>query len=156
MQRSNEDEEVYGKLSRDEYDYEEVEHYYNYVGMNAVGIEYSVFEEPINAGMHPADVLLMLAVMEGDLPKVRAMRRPLNASRVCWDEGTLANSQPLCSLSRTLHIFACRLKKCSKLVPSPTQSIKTARQFASWRKMSKFLPLWASPSSQAGAIGSQV
>ena len=64
---------VYGDLSRDEYEYDDVEQYYNYMGLNAIGIEYSVFQEPINAGMHPADCILMLAAMEADMPKIEEM-----------------------------------------------------------------------------------
>ena len=64
---------VYGDLKRDDYTYDDVEQYYNYIGLNAIGVEYSVFTDPIEAGMHPADVILMLAAIEGDLPKIEEM-----------------------------------------------------------------------------------
>ena len=57
-------------MGLDYYDKDEVEHYFNYMGCLATEGSYDRMESLLNTGMHPANVILLLASQENDLPKV--------------------------------------------------------------------------------------
>lgn len=64
---------IYGAQGRDDYTDVDVMQYYEYMGMLAIGLPVEVYTEPLAEGMHPADVLLLLAAVEDDLPKVEEL-----------------------------------------------------------------------------------
>jgi hypothetical protein len=49
--------------------------YFNYMGMLAVEGTYDKMEALLNQGIHPVDILLMLAASEGDKPKIEELLR---------------------------------------------------------------------------------
>lgn len=61
---------IYGNLARDDFDFVEMEQYFNYTGRLAVEQTYDSFNEYKNSGLHPIDVILFWAAEEGDVPKV--------------------------------------------------------------------------------------
>eukprot|EP00475_Leptophrys_vorax_P036599 TRINITY_DN6212_c0_g1_i1.p1 TRINITY_DN6212_c0_g1~~TRINITY_DN6212_c0_g1_i1.p1 ORF type:complete len:175 (+),score=18.04 TRINITY_DN6212_c0_g1_i1:138-662(+) len=66
---------IYGSQGRDDFDRDDVEHYYNYMGMLAVEGTYDKMEKLLNTGIHPVDLLLMMAASEGDRPKIQELLR---------------------------------------------------------------------------------
>ncbi|CAI5519575.1 unnamed protein product [Closterium sp. Naga37s-1] len=66
---------IYGSQGRDDFDRDDVEHYYNYMGMLAVEGTYDKMEKLLNTGIHPVDLLLMMAASEGDKPKIQELLR---------------------------------------------------------------------------------
>jgi ankyrin repeat protein len=48
-----------------------MEHYFNYTGRLAVEKTYDSFNEYLERGAHPVDVILLWASEESDLPKVK-------------------------------------------------------------------------------------
>ncbi|KAI9082275.1 hypothetical protein K1719_035793 [Acacia pycnantha] len=66
---------IYGSQSRDDFDRDDVEQYFNYMGMLAVEGSYSKMEALLNQDIHPVDILLMLAASEGDKPKLEELLR---------------------------------------------------------------------------------
>ncbi|KAE8734911.1 Protein LHCP TRANSLOCATION DEFECT [Hibiscus syriacus] len=56
---------IYGSQSRDDFDRDYVEQYFNYMGMLAVDGTYDKMEALLNQNIHPVDILLMLAASEG-------------------------------------------------------------------------------------------
>ncbi|XP_028782784.1 protein LHCP TRANSLOCATION DEFECT-like [Neltuma alba] len=64
---------IYGSQSRDDFDRDDVEQYFNYMGMLAVEGSYSKMEALLNQNIHPVDILLMLAASEGDKPKLEEL-----------------------------------------------------------------------------------
>jgi hypothetical protein len=64
---------IYGSQSRDDFDRDDVEQYFNYMGMLAVEGTYSKMEALLNLNIHPVDILLMLAATEGDRPKIEEL-----------------------------------------------------------------------------------
>ncbi|XWS09828.1 hypothetical protein CRYUN_Cryun39dG0023100 [Craigia yunnanensis] len=66
---------IYGSQSRDDFDRDDVEQYFNYMGMLAVEGTYDKMEALLNQNIHPVDILLMLAASEGDKPKIEELLR---------------------------------------------------------------------------------
>ncbi|XP_078180657.1 ankyrin repeat family protein [Carex rostrata] len=66
---------IYGSQSRDDFDRDDVEQYFNYMGMLAVEGTYDKMEALLNQDIHPVDILLMLAASEGDKPKIEELLR---------------------------------------------------------------------------------
>ena len=57
-------------MERDDFDRVEMEQYFNYTGRLAVEQTYDTFNEYLERGTHPVDVILLWAAEEGDAPKV--------------------------------------------------------------------------------------
>jgi hypothetical protein len=66
---------VYGNLTRDDFDFVEMEQYFNYTGRLAVEQNYDSYNKYKGSGVHPVDVILFWAAEEGDLPKVEEVLR---------------------------------------------------------------------------------
>ncbi|OMO80605.1 hypothetical protein CCACVL1_12859 [Corchorus capsularis] len=66
---------IYGSQGRDDFDRDDVEQYFNYMGMLAVEGTYDKMEALLNQNIHPVDILLMLAASEGDKPKIEELLR---------------------------------------------------------------------------------
>ncbi|XP_065862336.1 protein LHCP TRANSLOCATION DEFECT-like [Euphorbia lathyris] len=66
---------IYGSQSRDDFDRDDVEQYFNYMGMLAVEGTYDKMEALLNEDIHPVDILLLLAASEGDKPKIEELLR---------------------------------------------------------------------------------
>ncbi|GJP29341.1 hypothetical protein CLOM_g16465 [Closterium sp. NIES-68] len=66
---------IYGSQGRDDFDRDDVEHYYNYMGMLAVEGTYDKMEQLLDTGIHPVDLLLMMAASESDKPKIQELLR---------------------------------------------------------------------------------
>ncbi|XP_010694198.2 protein LHCP TRANSLOCATION DEFECT [Beta vulgaris subsp. vulgaris] len=64
---------VYGSQSRDDFDRDDVEQYFNYMGMLAVEGSYDKMEALLNQDIHPVDILLLMASSEGDKPKIEEL-----------------------------------------------------------------------------------
>ncbi|PNW75993.1 hypothetical protein CHLRE_12g551950v5 [Chlamydomonas reinhardtii] len=62
---------IVGSQGRDEYTYDDVEQYFNYMGFLATEGTYDRMEAMLNSGLHPIDVILLLACSENDTPKVQ-------------------------------------------------------------------------------------
>lgn len=59
--------------SRSDYEADDVEHYFNYMGCLAVEGTYDRMEEMMRSGLEPVDVLLLMAAAENDDPKVEEL-----------------------------------------------------------------------------------
>ncbi|CAJ1964503.1 unnamed protein product [Sphenostylis stenocarpa] len=66
---------IYGSQGRDDFDRDDVEQYFNYMGMLAVDGTYDKMEALLNLKIHPVDILLLLAASEGDKPKIEELLR---------------------------------------------------------------------------------
>ncbi|XP_073127668.1 protein LHCP TRANSLOCATION DEFECT [Henckelia pumila] len=66
---------IYGSQSRDDFDRDDVEQYFNYMGMLAVEGSYDKMEALLNQNIHPVDILLLMAASEGDKPKIEELMR---------------------------------------------------------------------------------
>uniref|UniRef100_A0A6M2EWD9 Protein LHCP TRANSLOCATION DEFECT n=1 Tax=Populus davidiana TaxID=266767 RepID=A0A6M2EWD9_9ROSI len=66
---------IYGSQSRDDFDRDDVEQYFNYMGMLAVEGTYDKMEALLSQNIHPVDILLILAASEGDKPKIEELLR---------------------------------------------------------------------------------
>ncbi|KAF3453498.1 hypothetical protein FNV43_RR03938 [Rhamnella rubrinervis] len=66
---------IYGSQSRDDFDRDDVEQYFNYMGMLAVEGTYDKMEALLSLSIHPVDILLMMASSEGDKPKIEELLR---------------------------------------------------------------------------------
>ncbi|KAI4306068.1 hypothetical protein L6164_029379 [Bauhinia variegata] len=66
---------IYGSQSRDDFDRDDVEQYFNYMGMLAVEGSYDKMEALLSQNIHPVDILLLLAATEGDKPKIEELLR---------------------------------------------------------------------------------
>ncbi|WOK91869.1 protein LHCP TRANSLOCATION DEFECT-like [Canna indica] len=66
---------IYGSQARDDFDRDDVEQYFNYMGMLAVEGTYDKMEALLSQNIHPVDILLMLAASEGDKPKIEELLR---------------------------------------------------------------------------------
>ncbi|KDP39089.1 hypothetical protein JCGZ_00846 [Jatropha curcas] len=66
---------IYGSQSRDDFDRDDVEQYFNYMGMLAVEGSYDKMEALLSQNIHPVDILLLLAASEGDKPKIEELLR---------------------------------------------------------------------------------
>ncbi|CAN6452241.1 unnamed protein product [Victoria cruziana] len=70
-----EDAGIYGSQKRDDFDRDDVEYYFNYMGMLAVEGSYDKLEALLKQNIHPVDILLMMAATEGDKPKIEELLR---------------------------------------------------------------------------------
>lgn len=70
-----EDAGIYGTQKREDFDRDDVEQYFNYMGMLAVEGSYDKMEALLNKNIHPVDILLLLAASEGDKPKLEELMR---------------------------------------------------------------------------------
>lgn len=61
---------IVGSQGRDDYDVDDVEHYFNYMGCLAVEGTYDRMNTLIESGKHPIDIILLFASAEGDTPKI--------------------------------------------------------------------------------------
>ncbi|XP_042494547.1 protein LHCP TRANSLOCATION DEFECT [Macadamia integrifolia] len=66
---------IYGSQSREDFDRDDVEQYFNYMGMLAVEGTYEKMEALLSQNIHPVDILLMMAASEGDKPKIEELLR---------------------------------------------------------------------------------
>ncbi|XP_051124873.1 protein LHCP TRANSLOCATION DEFECT [Andrographis paniculata] len=66
---------IYGSQSRNDFDRDDVEQYFNYMGMLAVEGSYDKMEALLNQNIHPVDILLLMAASEGDKPKIEELLR---------------------------------------------------------------------------------
>lgn len=66
---------IYGSQTRDDFDRDDVEQYFNYMGMLAVEGTYDKMEALLSQNIHPVDILLMMASSEGDKPKIEELLR---------------------------------------------------------------------------------
>ncbi|CAA0836962.1 Protein LHCP TRANSLOCATION DEFECT [Striga hermonthica] len=66
---------IYGSQGRDDFDRDDVEQYFNYMGMLAVEGSYDKMEALLNQNIHPVDILLLMAASEGDKPKIEELLR---------------------------------------------------------------------------------
>jgi hypothetical protein len=57
-------------LSRSDFDFQEVEDYFNYMGMLAAEGNYDRLDTLVASGVEPIDLLLLMACSENDTPKV--------------------------------------------------------------------------------------
>uniref|UniRef100_A0A7C8YY67 Protein LHCP TRANSLOCATION DEFECT n=1 Tax=Opuntia streptacantha TaxID=393608 RepID=A0A7C8YY67_OPUST len=73
--RSAEGAGIYGSQSRDDFDRDDVEQYFNYMGMLAVEGSYDKMEALLSQNIHPVDILLLMAASEGDRPKIEELLR---------------------------------------------------------------------------------
>eukprot|EP01025_Chloroclados_australasicus_P049601 TRINITY_DN5658_c0_g1_i1.p1 TRINITY_DN5658_c0_g1~~TRINITY_DN5658_c0_g1_i1.p1 ORF type:complete len:160 (-),score=22.98 TRINITY_DN5658_c0_g1_i1:416-874(-) len=64
---------IYGSQSREDYGYDEVEQYFNYMGMLATEGSYDSLEKMMSSGLEPVDILLLWACKENDDPKVEEL-----------------------------------------------------------------------------------
>lgn len=64
---------IYGSQGRNDFTTDDVEHYFNYMGMLAVEGTYDRMEQMLSSGLDPVDVLLLMASSENDLPKVEEL-----------------------------------------------------------------------------------
>ncbi|KAK7266023.1 hypothetical protein RIF29_18662 [Crotalaria pallida] len=66
---------IYGSQSRNDFVRDDVEQYFNYMGMLAVEASYDKMEALLDKNIHPVDILLLLAASEGDKPKIEELLR---------------------------------------------------------------------------------
>uniref|UniRef100_A0A5B6YUA6 Protein LHCP TRANSLOCATION DEFECT n=1 Tax=Davidia involucrata TaxID=16924 RepID=A0A5B6YUA6_DAVIN len=66
---------IYGSQTREDFDRDDVEQYFNYMGMLAVEGSYDKMEALLSQNIHPVDILLMMAASEGDRPKIEELLR---------------------------------------------------------------------------------
>jgi hypothetical protein len=64
---------IYGSQSRDEFDKDDVEQYFNYMGMLAAEGTYDKMNALLSHGIAAVDILLLMASSEGDQPKVEEL-----------------------------------------------------------------------------------
>jgi len=61
---------IVGSQGRDDFNADDVEHYFNYMGCLAVEGTYDRMNALIASGKHPVDIILLFASAEGDTPKI--------------------------------------------------------------------------------------
>lgn len=81
---------IYGSQGRDDFDRDDVEQYFNYMGMLAAEGSYDKMEALLETGIHPVDILLLLAASEGDRPKIQELLRAGANATVKDGEGRTA------------------------------------------------------------------
>ena len=62
---------IVGSQGRDEYTNDDVEQYFNYMGFLATEGTYDRMEALMKSGLHPVDIILILACAENDTPKIQ-------------------------------------------------------------------------------------
>jgi len=73
FQGNAEDAGIIGAQGRDEYIDDDVEQYFNYMGILAVEGTYDSLYQQLDAEIHPADIIINWAAAEGDLPKIEEL-----------------------------------------------------------------------------------
>ncbi|CAM6103184.1 unnamed protein product [Calypogeia fissa] len=81
---------IYGSQGRDDFDRDDVEQYFNYMGMLATEGTYDKMEALLNTGKAAVDILLLLAASEADVPKIEELLRAGADCRVTDAEGNTA------------------------------------------------------------------
>ncbi|GFH13321.1 ANK_REP_REGION domain-containing protein, partial [Haematococcus lacustris] len=66
---------IVGSQGRDDYNYDDVEQYFNYMGFLAEEGTYDRMEALLASGLHPIDIILILACSENDTPKIGEILR---------------------------------------------------------------------------------
>lgn len=156
-----EDAGIVGSQGREDYNYDDVEQYFNYMGFLATEGTYDRMEAMLKAN-HPIDVILLLACSENDTPKAssdilqrtvgllrRARRRSdprcvrpggeLLAARFATKQGDpVQDLSERCVCAPRARLWACRWARSSRRAPTCASRAWTARRRCSWR---------ASPSS---------
>ena len=84
-------------LSRADYTREEIEDYYNYMGMLAEERTYDRMERLLASGLAPCDLLLLMAAAQNDAPKVEELLRAGADPRVTAADYGDAPATELCS-----------------------------------------------------------
>ncbi|GJP44872.1 hypothetical protein CLOM_g4276 [Closterium sp. NIES-68] len=64
---------IFASQLRDDYDADDVAHYFNYSGMLAAEGTYEKMEKMLETGTHACDILLMMAASEGDVRKIEEL-----------------------------------------------------------------------------------
>ncbi|CAL8464993.1 g4528 [Coccomyxa elongata] len=75
LRGSSEDAGVYASQQREDYSADDVEHYFNYMGMLATEGTYDRLNKMLDQGLAPVDLLLLMAAKENDAPKVAELIR---------------------------------------------------------------------------------
>ncbi|EFJ26794.1 hypothetical protein SELMODRAFT_228083 [Selaginella moellendorffii] len=81
---------IYGSQKRDDFNKDDVEQYFNYMGMLATEGSYDKMDALLNEGLHPVDILLLMASSEGDKPKIEELLRAGASYTVKDGEGRTA------------------------------------------------------------------
>lgn len=76
---------IEGAQGRDDFDYDDIEQYFNYMGILAIEGSYDSMEAMIASGLPSIDVLLIMAVKEGDVPKVEELLKAGADTSVEWE-----------------------------------------------------------------------
>ena len=97
--------------SRADYDEQEVEDYFNYMGMLAAEGNYDRLEEMNSAGLEPVDLLLLMACSEDDTPKVEELLMA-GADTSASSAKVYGARQPLTCAARRRSNRCCR-ERCS-------------------------------------------
>jgi len=61
---------IVGSQGREDYEAEDVEYYFNYMGILAVEGSNDRMDALLAADKHPIDIILLFAAAEGDVPKI--------------------------------------------------------------------------------------
>lgn len=93
---------IYGSQGREDFDRDDVEQYFNYMGMLAAEGSYDKMEALLDTGIHPVDILLLLAASEGDRPKIQELLRAGANASVKDGEGRTALDRAVDDEIRTL------------------------------------------------------
>ncbi|CAI5488003.1 unnamed protein product [Closterium sp. Naga37s-1] len=64
---------IFGSQLRDDYDVDDIAHYFNYSGMLAAEGSYEKMAKMVESGTHACDILLMMAASEGDVRKIEEL-----------------------------------------------------------------------------------
>jgi hypothetical protein len=64
---------IYGSQGREDFDRDDVEQYFNYMGMLATEGNYDKMDVLLDQGIDAVDILLLLASSEGDRPKIQEL-----------------------------------------------------------------------------------
>eukprot|EP00884_Botryococcus_braunii_P010711 jgi/Botrbrau1/19641/Bobra.0003s0011.1 len=75
FRETSEEAGIYGSQGRDDYSADDVEHYFNYMGMLAIEGTYERLYKMMETGLEPVDLLLLMAAGEDDAPKVAELLR---------------------------------------------------------------------------------
>lgn len=75
LRQSSDDAGTYGSQKREDYTTDDVEQYFNYMGMLAAEGTYDRLEAMLSTGTAPVDLLLLMAASENDAPKLAELIR---------------------------------------------------------------------------------
>lgn len=97
---------IYGSQKRDDFDRDDVEHYFNYMGMLAVEGTYDKLEALLDTGIHAVDLLLLMAASEGDVPKIEELLTAGARTDVKDNEGRTAADRAASEEAKNLILAA--------------------------------------------------